>query len=197
MSLNTTISYAIRNYPMLFKSRMEFLSYLFFCYGTGYEWINGELVCERRTQFSLSDNSANNLLAMRLIYPLHDDKPLPKIAKDVYSDAIDALLVQHKDTLNRIVKGEIELRKPKVNSYIEHATYYSPIFTIPSDIKLEYYGAAVETCEYFSKHSKLCKFLTDNLQKNSWTSKEYSSNWSSLAEKSSAFIKAKKLKLVT
>lgn len=200
MTLNQTVLDAIHNYSSLFKSRMAFLGYLYFGYGTAYEWVDGRLVQQEKykeTKELISESDANTLIAARLLYNCKKpSEDIPKTIQKALVDAADKLLVQHPDTLRRIAKGEIELEIPAKCLHIENVSCYSPIFNIPKDVKVDFLGGAVETCDYFSKTYPVAKFLLKNIEKRNLSSKDLREDWSSLCKLSPSYQKAKQQGLI-
>lgn len=61
MKLEKTLQGILDNYGFIYPNRESALLYLYCCYGTGYEWVNGELVapviaCNNKVKSELKEN---------------------------------------------------------------------------------------------------------------------------------------------
>lgn len=154
MKLEVTIQNILNCYPMLFGDRESVLLYLFCYYGTGYEWINGELVSENnKTKFEEEIKLENGNKAKSI------KTPLDVILEETYNQ-YEKKKVSLKEFKERIYMIEDEFKKEDNSmSFIDHvfgkqikkiesirkeyknnakdmlSKKYSPIYNIPNDIK--------------------------------------------------------------
>ena len=149
MTLELTIQEMFDNYPTLFKDRSDCLNQLFCVIGNGYEWVNGELVCDEydddelgRTHLSsrLIDGRAHQYNKMSLraeaIHYFNEDgrKEMDKFFQEYFASLPDD--VYHKRE-----------RKYRWYFYLGgYCTNFAYLFNYPSDIKADWL-AGIEECK--------------------------------------------------
>lgn len=163
MRLEETIQIAFDKHPVLFGTRQQFLIYVFCVYGTGYEWLNGELVNKNSTITSKVKLDNNGIaiqrhdlkeVALKFLYDSTIKKVNEKIVpyyifkKNLYKIckkdnlSLEECFLKHSiDTINQIRSSCISML-PEILS-----KEYSPIFNVPNDIKSDWANGLNEVYE--------------------------------------------------
>lgn len=171
MKLEETIQTILDKYPTLFGDRESVLVYLYCYFGTGYDWVNGELVSDETNCDFKGKLNENGLAAQKLseeesclkyIYLSEDGKSKIKY-KDFQAkmDIIKKAIIINGKTYNlsyedsvkiyeKIILGPYLVAMRKIREgYILNANEmlnkkYSPLYNIPSDIKEDWYNGVKE-----------------------------------------------------
>lgn len=154
MKLEETIQTILDKYPTPFGDRNSVLVYLYCYFGTGYEWINGELISDE-TKGEFKGKLINNMAKQQLteeescIKYIYKSQKNPKMS---YSDFVNKVKEVKECFINRAMNEGIKMYEDNIlqphlnimrdirNGYILNvdkslSKEYSPIYNIPNDIK--------------------------------------------------------------
>lgn len=170
MKLEETIQTILDKYPTLFGDRKSVLVYLYCYFGTGYEWINGELVSDE-TNGEFKGKLINNIAKQHLteeeccLKYVYESTKEPSILYVEFVDKIKGIkecfmnkgINKYNYSKNESIKlYEDNVLQPYLNiirairnDYMLNIDKilneeYSPIYNIPNDIKEDWLEGAKE-----------------------------------------------------
>lgn len=151
MTVEETVKVNILTYPSLFSDRFDVFKHIFIGYGTGYEWIDGELVCTRDEDDSYC-NTIEEGVKKAFATHINDKQLLTSSLQFVRDYTLRAVL--------NVVNWEENSKKfiPKKSMY-EIDRYlslnHSPIFLIPDDVKDDWREASLLMLDWLINESEL------------------------------------------
>lgn len=148
MNVKQTIINMILQYPLLYKdttfehSRDKVLDHLFFTNGNGFDWVNGELICNGLKTDTLE--IPDGYFSTPLLSTEADESDMAKRFRKEFNKPFVPREICSKEAMS-----------------IYPICQYAAIANLPADIKPDWFDAAYEACymamDYFTDPYKHCR----------------------------------------